>query len=75
LESRKNGKEWTSVMVKDYMTNKYHRPADNYEPDKWDLEGIAEDAKLAFTVGYGISTSTFFPRWNSLSEFANKRTR
>jgi Zn-dependent M28 family amino/carboxypeptidase len=73
VESREHGKEWTSKMEKDYIDNRYHRPADNYEPEKWDFNGIVEDAQLAFIVGYRLSTSDFFPSWKPGSEFKNIR--
>ena len=71
VESREHGREWASKMEQDYLNNKYHRPADNYEPDKWDLSGIAEDAKLSFSVGYRLANSDFYPSWKSGSEFKN----
>jgi Zn-dependent M28 family amino/carboxypeptidase len=73
VESREHGKEWTFAMEKDYLDNKYHRPADNYEPGKWDLNGIAEDARLSFEVGYRLSNSDFSPSWKSGSEFKSLR--
>jgi len=68
-DSRKYGKEWAAAQEKDYIENRYHRPSDNYEPDKWDLEGIAEDAKLAFNVGYDLAFSAKYPKWKEGSEF------
>ena len=53
----------------------YHRPADNYDPEKWALEGIAEDAGFAFTIGYELATFDHFPEWNSGSEFKHLRNR
>ena len=73
VESREHGTEWTDKMEKDYIDNKYHRPADNYEPDKWDLHGVAEDARLGFFVGYLLVTSDYFPGWKAGSEFKNLR--
>jgi Zn-dependent M28 family amino/carboxypeptidase len=72
-DSREFGKEWASEQEKDYIKNRYHKPSDNYEPEKWNFEGIAEDAELAFTVGYEISTSDVFPAWKSGSEFKRLR--
>ena len=60
-------------MEVDYLNNKYHKPADNYEPEKWDLNGIAEDAKLCFSVGYKLANSDLFPLWKEGSEFKNVR--
>ena len=75
IESRKYGKEWAAGQEKDFILNIYHRPADNYYPEKWDLEGIAEDAGFAFTIGYELATSDHFPGWNSGSEFKHLRNR
>jgi len=72
-DSREFGKEWAAASVKDYIDNKYHRTSDNYEPEKWNFEGIREDAQLAFTIGYQLATSNAFPKWNSSSEFASLR--
>lgn len=69
LESRAKGKEWAAAQEKDYIDNRYHRPSDNYEPDKWDMEGIAEDARLAFYVGYRLATTDYWPQWKKGSEF------
>jgi len=44
-------------------------------PEKWDLEGIAEDSGFAFTIGYELATSDHFPGWNSGSEFKHLRNR
>jgi Zn-dependent M28 family amino/carboxypeptidase len=73
VESREHGKEWAANKEIDYINNKYHRPADNYESETWDLNGIVEDARLAFYVGYKLSNSDDFPTWKQSSEFKNIR--
>jgi len=73
VDSREHGKEWAARMEKDYINNRYHRPADNYEQDKWDLSGVAEDARLEFFVGYRLATSDYYPIWKPGSEFKNVR--
>lgn len=72
-DSREFGKEWAAKMEKDYIDNKYHRPSDNYEPEKWNMDGIAEDARLQFYVGYQLVTSEIFPEWKATSEFKDIR--
>jgi Zn-dependent M28 family amino/carboxypeptidase len=72
-DSRQYGKEWTARMERDYIENRYHRPADNYDSEKWNFEGIAEDAKLAFSAGYRLATSDIFPQWKPVSEFKGIR--
>jgi len=71
VDSREHGRKWASDVEKDYINNRYHRPADNYEPETWDLNGIAEDAKLGFTVGYLLTNSDLHPSWKQASEFKN----
>lgn len=73
IESRQYGKEWTTKMEKDYIENKYHRPSDNFEPEIWDMNGIAEDARLQFFIGYNLVNSDYFPGWKANSEFINLR--
>ncbi len=72
-DSREFGKEWAAKMEKDYIDNKYHRPSDNYEPEKWNMDGIIEDARLQFYVGYQLVTSDMLPQWSENSEFKNIR--
>lgn len=73
IESREFGKVWTAQKEKDYIDNKYHRPSDNYNAPEWDLEGIAEDAKLSFMIGFELANMKEFPAWNPGSEFRNLR--
>jgi len=72
-DSREFGKEWAAEQERDYLRNRYHKPADNFEPDKWNFEGIAEDAELAFTVGCKLVMSDIFPEWKQRSEFRRLR--
>lgn len=71
-DSREYGKEWAAAREKEYITNRYHKPADNYYPEM-NFDGIAEDAKAIFEVGYRIVTSDIRPAWKEGSEFANAR--
>ena len=72
-DSREYGRAWAAAQEKDYIENRYHRPADNYDPASWDLSGVAEDAKLAFEVGYKLTRARQYPKWNDDSEFKNLR--
>lgn len=73
-DSREHGKEWAAMQEQDYINNRYHRPADNYEPETWNFEGIREDAQLAFEIGYRLANSNMWPQWKEGSEFKNIRT-
>ena len=71
-DSREFGKEWAAAQEKDYITNKYHKPADNYYPDM-NFDGITEDARAVFDVAFRIVTSEIRPQWKPGSEFAKAR--
>jgi Zn-dependent M28 family amino/carboxypeptidase len=73
-ESREHGKEWAADQKKDYIAKRYHRPADNYDPENFNFEGIAEDAALAFRIGYELINSDFYPQWRQGSEFKKLRS-
>lgn len=72
-DSREFGKEWAAEQESDYINNRYHRPADNYDPDTWDFTGIVEDARMAFEIGYILCSEKEFPKWNDSSEFKSLR--
>ncbi|MDM8001484.1 MAG: M28 family peptidase [Bacteroidota bacterium] len=71
-DSREFGKEWAAEQERDYLANKYHKPADNYYPEM-NFDGIVEDAQAIFDVAYRIATSDIRPGWKTGSEFANIR--
>jgi Zn-dependent M28 family amino/carboxypeptidase len=70
---RDNGTEWTAQKEKEWLANNYHKPADKYDPETWDLENIAEDAKLIFRVALKLANSDMFPQWKEGSEFRERR--
>ena len=72
-DSREHGKEWAEMQEDDYIRNRYHRPADNYDPETWNFSGIVEDAKMAFEIGFMLTRATEFPGWSENSEFRNNR--
>lgn len=73
VEHMTKGTEFIQEKYQEYLAIKYHQPQDNYEPELWDLKGIALDATLLFKVGYGLANEEYFPKWNDGSEFKAKR--
>ena len=63
------GLAYGKAEKEEYTKNRYHAPADNFEPAKWDFSGMVEDLRLLFEVGYKISNETTFPKWKEGSEF------
>lgn len=68
-DSREYGKTWAKKQINNYWKNAYHKPNDNYYPDKADLSGNIEDSKLFFKIGYRLANEDTFPKWNDDSEF------
>ncbi len=58
-----------------YGTKDYHRPSDEYDADKWKLDGAQEDLNLLYKVGRHIAASEKWPQWNADSEFKSIREK
>ena len=72
-EHKTRGVDFIAEKTQKYLAVQYHQPQDNYNPEEWDLKGIALDAHLLFRVGYRLANETYFPQWNEGSEFKAKR--
>jgi len=68
-ENVAQGLAYGKAHKEEYTKNRYHAPADNFEPAKWDFSGMIEDLRLLFDVGYKLSNETTFPGWKAGSEF------
>ena len=72
IDHVEHGEAWTLEKRDTYIAEKYHKPADNYDPD-WDLTGAIDDLRLLFIIGHRLSMETTFPNWKEGSEFKAKR--
>ena len=52
----------------DYVTNHYHKPADEFDAS-WTFDGGIMDIQMLFLVGKIIANETTFPKWKNGSEF------
>ena len=52
-----------------YRRDAYHQPADEYDPAKWDLSGIAEDVGVLYSLGMQLADSHDWPNYRQTSEF------
>ena len=69
IDHVEKGKEYGAAQDDDYRKNRYHQPADEFNPDTWDLSGAVDDAKLLFQVGKRLAFSEGWPQWKEGSEF------
>ena len=73
-DSREKGIEYMSAKEKEWLSNNYHKPFDEYE-EWWNLDGVAEDARLLFRVGWELANQDEFPKWKDGSEFKARREK
>lgn len=73
IDNVEHGPEWGLAQKEEWIKTHYHKPSDNYEPDKWDFEGIVSDIRIYFEVGYELCMSDEFPEWAAHSPFRKIR--
>ena len=52
-----------------YRRDRYHQPADEYDPATWNLEGMAQDATVLYGLGLELANSRAWPNYRPSSEF------
>ena len=62
------GKDFGKQLQDDYTAHRYHRPADEFNPE-WTFEGGIQDLQLLYLVGKKLANETTFPKWKDGSEF------
>lgn len=75
VDNVEHGKEWGLARHEKWINENYHKPSDNYEPDKWDFDGLLEDVKVYFETGYDLSTTDAFPEWSPGFPFKSLRDK
>jgi Zn-dependent M28 family amino/carboxypeptidase len=53
----------------EYRRDRYHQPADEYDPATWDLTRIVQDATLFHQMGLELANSRDWPNYRPTSEF------
>ncbi|MFZ3289651.1 MAG: M28 family metallopeptidase [Telluria sp.] len=56
------------ASAKDYTTNNYHQPSDQWSA-QWSFAGMARDLEILYAVGRDLADSTAWPNWAQDSEF------
>ncbi len=63
---------WGEARYAEWIANDYHRPSDEVR-DSWVLDGLVEDAQLAFMLGAAVATADTPPTWYPGDEFEDER--
>ncbi|WP_439651442.1 M28 family metallopeptidase [Pacificimonas pallii] len=62
------GGEFGEAAADDYITNRYHLPGDEYDPD-WVWDGAVQDLELNYRIGRALANSQDWPNWREGDEF------
>jgi Zn-dependent M28 family amino/carboxypeptidase len=52
-----------------YRRDRYHQPADEYDPATWNFEGVAGDVAVLHRLGLALANSREWPNYRTTSEF------
>ena len=63
------GVEAGRAAERKYIAERYHKPADEFDP-KWDMSGVIEDLAALQAVGAKIASGDATPSWKPGAEFA-----
>jgi Zn-dependent M28 family amino/carboxypeptidase len=69
IDHMEKGKEYGKQLQEEYVAQYYHKPADAYDPKRWNLDGAVDDVQLLYQVGRNLANSTRWPGWKEGSEF------
>jgi Zn-dependent M28 family amino/carboxypeptidase len=58
-----------------YRRDRYHQPADEYDPATWRFDGIAQDVGALYRIGLELASSRAWPNYRATSEFRPIRDR
>ena len=64
----KGGKAAGKAANDAYIRDRYHQPADEFDPN-WDLSGMAQEMTILYDLGRGLADSREWPVWKEGSEF------
>lgn len=62
------------ALQADYVKNRYHQPADQYDPN-WDLSGMVQETEVLYDLGRKLATSREWPEWKAGAEFKAERDK
>jgi Zn-dependent M28 family amino/carboxypeptidase len=74
LDHVEKGEAYGKEIAADYGANRYHKAADEYDPN-WDLGGVMQDLHALYAVGRELSSGEAWPNWYAGNEFKANRDR
>ena len=68
------GKDAGDAKSRAYTSDRYHQPADEYDPT-WDPRGFVADGTLLFELGQKLANTRIWPEWKPGAEFKATRDK
>lgn len=68
----KGGPAAGKAAADDYVTNRYHKPQDEYRAD-WDWSGAVQDLSIYYELGRQLANGNAWPNWYAKDEFRKIR--
>jgi Zn-dependent M28 family amino/carboxypeptidase len=65
---------WGEARAKDYVDNRYHKPADAFE-ESWDFTGVAKMASFGYVLGETAAGSSSQIKWLPGDEFESAQQK
>jgi Zn-dependent M28 family amino/carboxypeptidase len=69
IDHFEKGKEYGKQLEDEYVQLYYHKPSDEYDTSRWNLDGAVDDVQLLYAVGRNLANSDTWPKWKPSSEF------
>jgi Zn-dependent M28 family amino/carboxypeptidase len=69
IDHFEKGKEYGKQLEDEYVQKYYHKPSDEYDTSRWNLDGAVDDVQLLYSVGRNLANSYTWPKWKPSSEF------
>jgi Zn-dependent M28 family amino/carboxypeptidase len=66
------GREAGKAAGEDYTANRYHKPADEFDPN-WNLAGVLQDLETLYAVGRQLVDGDSWPNWYEGNPFRAER--
>jgi Zn-dependent M28 family amino/carboxypeptidase len=68
------GREAGHKAAEDYVTNRYHKPQDEYDA-RWDWSGAIQDLNIYYGLGRQLAEGAAWPNWYRGTEFRAVRDK
>lgn len=73
IDHVEKGKEYGKSLQDEYTAQYYHKASDQYDPNRWNMDGAVDDVQLLYNVGKNLANSDKWPQWKEGSEFKSVR--